>query len=57
MSTANVDAAEFLTLHEIVAAAHKALDRNLWDYIAGGTATETTVARNRPGKTPGRIRD
>lgn len=38
---------EFLTLHEIVSAAHKALDRNLWDYIIGGTATETTVARNR----------
>jgi isopentenyl diphosphate isomerase/L-lactate dehydrogenase-like FMN-dependent dehydrogenase len=41
------DVTEFLTLHEIVAAAHKTLDRNLWDYIAGGTGTETTVARNR----------
>ena len=47
MTIAKVHAAEFLTLHEIVAAAHKALDRNLWDYIAGGTETETTVARNR----------
>ena len=47
MTTAEVAAAEFLTLHEVVAAAHKALDRNLWDYIAGGTGTETTVARNR----------
>ena len=47
MTTAKVDTAEFQALHEIVAAAHKALDRNLWDYIAGGTETETTVARNR----------
>jgi hypothetical protein len=23
---------EFQTLHEVVAAAHRALDRNMWDY-------------------------
>src|SRR5215475_1175341 len=38
---------EFLTLHELVRAAHKKLDRNNWDYLIGGTATETTVLRNR----------
>lgn len=38
---------DFLTLHEYVRAAHKKLDRNMWDYLVGGTATETTVARNR----------
>ena len=35
------------TLHEIVAAARQALNQNLWDYLIGGTATETTVRRNR----------
>jgi glycolate oxidase len=39
--------AEFLTLHEFVAAARQKLDANGWDYIIGGTETETTVARNR----------
>ncbi len=38
---------EFLTLHEFVAAARAKLDRNGWDYLVGGTETETTVARNR----------
>lgn len=38
---------EFLTLHEIVKAAHARLDRNIWDYLVGGTETETTVRRNR----------
>jgi isopentenyl diphosphate isomerase/L-lactate dehydrogenase-like FMN-dependent dehydrogenase len=47
MTRDKIDADQCLTLHEIVAAAHAALDRNLWDYIIGGTATETTVARNR----------
>jgi glycolate oxidase len=40
-------ATEFLTLHEFVAAARKRLDANGWDYITGGTETETTVRRNR----------
>ena len=38
---------DFLTLHEFVRAAHKKLDRNMWDYLIGGTATETTLLRNR----------
>lgn len=39
--------AEFLTLHEFVAAARARLDANGWDYLVGGTETETTLARNR----------
>lgn len=38
---------EFLTLHEFVAAARGRLDPNGWDYLVGGTETETTLARNR----------
>ena len=38
---------QFQTLHEVVAAARLNLNQNLWDYLAGGTATETTVRRNR----------
>ncbi len=37
----------FQTLHEIVRAAHSKLDRNVWDYLVGGSETETTLARNR----------
>lgn len=37
----------FQTLHEIIAAARLSLSQNLWDYVVGGTATETTVRRNR----------
>ena len=40
-------ATEFLTLHEFVAAARQRLDAKGWDYIIGGTETETTVRRNR----------
>jgi isopentenyl diphosphate isomerase/L-lactate dehydrogenase-like FMN-dependent dehydrogenase len=38
---------DFLTLHELVRAARNKLDRNIWDYLIGGTATETTLLRNR----------
>jgi glycolate oxidase len=38
---------EFLNLHEIVAKARANLDQNNWDYIVGGTETETTLRRNR----------
>ena len=38
---------QFQTLHEVVAAAHARLDRNMWDYLAGGAGTETTQLRNR----------
>src|SRR3989441_4086817 len=37
----------FQTLHEIVRAAHETLDPGAWDYLAGGTETETTLRRNR----------
>ena len=40
-------ASEFLTLHEIVQKAQKNLTRNTWDYLVGGTETETTLKRNR----------
>ncbi|MBL8834810.1 MAG: alpha-hydroxy-acid oxidizing protein [Alphaproteobacteria bacterium] len=39
--------AAFETLHEIVAKARQNLSQNAWDYIVGGTETETTVRRNR----------
>ncbi len=38
---------EFLTLHEFVAAARARVDDNGWDYLTGGTETETTLRRNR----------
>ena len=37
----------FQVMHEVVAAARNALNQNMWDYLVGGTATETTVRRNR----------
>jgi isopentenyl diphosphate isomerase/L-lactate dehydrogenase-like FMN-dependent dehydrogenase len=40
-------APEFMNLHEIVAKARQNLNQNNWDYIAGGTETETTLRRNR----------
>jgi isopentenyl diphosphate isomerase/L-lactate dehydrogenase-like FMN-dependent dehydrogenase len=38
---------EFQVLHEIVAKARQNLNQNDWDYIVGGTETETTLRRNR----------
>jgi isopentenyl diphosphate isomerase/L-lactate dehydrogenase-like FMN-dependent dehydrogenase len=38
---------DFLTLHEFVKAAKTNLSANIWDYLIGGTETETTVRRNR----------
>ena len=37
----------FLTLHEIVQKARQKLNHDDWDYIVGGTETETTLKRNR----------
>src|SRR5262245_25184790 len=37
----------FQTLHEIVRAARANLAPGPWDYLVGGTETETTVRRNR----------
>src|SRR5579883_489213 len=38
---------EYVTLHEIVKAAKVRLNGNIWDYLVGGTETETTLRRNR----------
>ncbi len=38
---------DFRTLHEIVARARQNLNQNDWDYIVGGTESETTLKRNR----------
>lgn len=37
----------YLTLHELVKKARQNLDHNAWDYLVGGTETETTQRRNR----------
>jgi isopentenyl diphosphate isomerase/L-lactate dehydrogenase-like FMN-dependent dehydrogenase len=38
---------DLLNLHEIVVKARQNLNQNDWDYIAGGTESETTLRRNR----------
>lgn len=38
---------QFQNLHELVRKARVNLDQNAWDYIVGGTETETTLRRNR----------
>jgi isopentenyl diphosphate isomerase/L-lactate dehydrogenase-like FMN-dependent dehydrogenase len=38
---------QFQVLHEVIAAAKNNLNQNIWDYLIGGAATETTVRRNR----------
>jgi isopentenyl diphosphate isomerase/L-lactate dehydrogenase-like FMN-dependent dehydrogenase len=40
-------ASEFLTLHEVIEAAHRNLDPANWDYLTGGSGAEVTLARNR----------
>lgn len=37
----------FRTLHQIVKAARLRLNQTYWDYLVGGTETETTLRRNR----------
>jgi glycolate oxidase len=37
----------YQTLHEFVKAAHLKLNAYIWDYLIGGTETETTLRRNR----------
>lgn len=37
----------FQNLHEFLKVAKQNINRNNWDYITGGTETETTLARNR----------
>ncbi|MCW3476785.1 alpha-hydroxy acid oxidase [Limobrevibacterium gyesilva] len=43
----NATDAEFLNLHEFVKAARLKLNQFIWDYLVGGTETETTLRRNR----------
>src|SRR2546421_7058104 len=38
---------EFETLHEIIKRARQNLNQNDWDYIIGGTESESTLRRNR----------
>lgn len=38
---------QFETLHELVKKARQNLNLNNWDYLVGGTETETTLKRNR----------
>ncbi|MEO1494993.1 MAG: alpha-hydroxy acid oxidase [Pseudomonadota bacterium] len=38
---------EFLALHEFIPAARERMTDEGWDYLIGGTETETTLARNR----------
>src|SRR2546430_10301642 len=46
MSTSGLEA-KFQNLHEIVKAAQANLPPGPWDYLVGGTETETTLRRNR----------
>ena len=41
------DPNRFQTIHEIVKAARLNLNQTHWDYLVGGTETETTLKRNR----------
>ncbi len=38
---------DFETLHEIIRAARNNLSHHFWDYLVGGSETETTLKRNR----------
>jgi isopentenyl diphosphate isomerase/L-lactate dehydrogenase-like FMN-dependent dehydrogenase len=42
-----MSALTFLTLHELVQKARQKLNHDNWDYLVGGSETETTVRRNR----------
>ena len=37
----------FQNLHEFISVARDNLSRNYWDYLVGGSETETTLRRNR----------
>src|SRR5713226_951719 len=39
--------ADFATLEPIIQAARERLDQGTWDYIVGGSESETTLRRNR----------
>ena len=40
---------DFVSNEEIVIAARKRLPQGAWDYLVGGSETETTMRRNRQG--------
>jgi glycolate oxidase len=40
---------DFVSNEEIVQAARKRLPQGPWDYLVGGSETETTMRRNRQG--------
>lgn len=40
---------DFVTNQEIVVAARRNLSQNVWDYLTGGSESETTMRRNRRG--------
>ena len=44
---AGMTSTDFKTIHEIVKAARLKLDNTYWDYLIGGSETETTLKRNR----------
>src|SRR3989304_5402816 len=41
--------ADFITMEPMIQAARKRLDQGTWDYLVGGTESETTLRRNRAG--------
>lgn len=41
--------ADFITMEPMIQAARKALNQGLWDYVVGGTESETTLRQNRAG--------
>lgn len=47
LNSNELDGGKYLVLHEFVKAAKQKLNANIWDYLIGGTETETTLARNR----------
>ena len=46
---------DFQNLHELVAKARANLNQNAWDYIVGGTETETTLAAQPHGARRDRV--
>ncbi len=47
MTASNDSTPNWQTLHQMVRKAQQKLNLDAWDYIAGGTETETTLKRNR----------
>jgi hypothetical protein len=47
LNSNELDGGKYVVLHEFVKAAKQKLNANIWDYLIGGTETETTLARNR----------